>query len=381
METVHRQHRARGFSLIELSVVMVIIGVIIAAGITIYKPSVINVMDAKTKIIISANIDALVGYSAVQQRLPSHEGYPSLVRSQKDGFGNDTIYIPAHGFTGLRSVCDTSFTNLSLVPRRGGARVNNVAFIIQSYGNDGENDLKREYPSQPPDDDDGNNDGNNDGKHDGKYDGKHYGRHDGRHDGKHWDNDDQEDDVPFDIGKKTIYTVPTWVGGNDKAIAKDDIVEWATMAEIQAAAKCGPALRITTTNLANGVDRRPYLSDIFALGGTHFRSGGNYEWCGTGFLTHGLGLVTVNNDKSVRALSRSDECSFDSGNWSRGDYISVYSWNHHPKKGVGTLKVFVRDNDGSNTAQHHYASETFILDVAVGNRCVWWRYSKGQTIL
>ena len=86
METNHQTHRADGFSLIELSIVMIIIGIIVSAGITVFKPSAVGLMNNKTEIILKANTDALIGHAAVRQQLPRHDKYSSLVRSQKDGF-------------------------------------------------------------------------------------------------------------------------------------------------------------------------------------------------------------------------------------------------------------------------------------------------------
>ena len=218
-----------------------------------------------------------------------------------------------------------------MVPRQGGAQIDNIAFILQSYGNDGKNDVKRK-----------------------------------RIDGTTTETDITHDTSDLTDGRKIIFTVPPWVSGNDPAVAQDDILQWATLAEIQAAAKCGPALRIATTNLPSGIEGSRYNSGIFALGGTHFPNFGNYEWCGTGNIPDGLGLATV-VDQTTQALDRSTSCSIGTGSWQGGDHISVTSGDSYPKAGAGTLTIFVRDNDGSTASQHHYASQTFILSVSSGS--------------
>ena len=342
MQANHKQCRAAGFSLIELAIVMIIIGVLISAGITIFKPSVVGVMNTKTEAILKTNIDALVGYSAVQQRLPNRRQFPSLVRSQKDGFGNNIKYIPAFGFTGLRSICNTSFTNLSLVPRRGGAKVDNVAFIVHSFGNDAQNDVPRNPPREYPLTLNSTIEDEIEGGQEELYHSNHV---------------------------NVVYTVPPWAGGNDPATAKDDIIEWATLPEIQAAAKCGPALRLTTTTLPSGASNKKYSADIFALGGIHFPGGGSYEWCGMGSLPRGLDIAAVVG-RSIRPFSRSRDCSHETGTWIGGDYLHLFSGKHdkkhYPKGGTGSVTIFVRDNDGANAAQHHYASNSYILSISGG---------------
>ncbi|WP_130472448.1 hypothetical protein [Candidatus Magnetaquicoccus inordinatus] len=179
---------AGGFSIIELSIVMIIIGLIISGGISVFGPSMRQALKNKNEVVVQDAVKALVGYAGAQKLLPTT--LSGVARSLLDAQQNALLYAYDNNFIENGNVCNRDATNLSVqVLKADGSvnfTVNNVAFVIWSKGYDGVTAPAKTSEA---------------------------------------------------ITAAATYTVPIYseTTGN----VQDDLVGWATISELKAAAGCG----------------------------------------------------------------------------------------------------------------------------------------------
>lgn len=125
----------QGFTIIELAIVMVILGILVSIGAGMIGPLTIRMKTTETKEHISAAIEGVIGYAATNNRLPNLAQFPNTVRARNDAWNNPIQYIFDNNLT--TSLCDRTTTNITLRICNDAAcstsnTVNNVAFIILS---------------------------------------------------------------------------------------------------------------------------------------------------------------------------------------------------------------------------------------------------------
>lgn len=177
----------RGFSLIELSIVMVIIGLILSIGITTMGPAIKAAADEKTRRILNDGVDSLKGYVAAHRFLPSGTDFSDslvqfqqTVRNSSDGGNNNIRFVwdydlQSNNPDSISSpICNRSATSLKIVNCSGTgigidgslctkgtfkSKIENVAFALISVGNNGFSqisDSKRACLTAEDDEDDEN---------------------------------------------------------------------------------------------------------------------------------------------------------------------------------------------------------------------------------
>ncbi|WP_457641191.1 prepilin-type N-terminal cleavage/methylation domain-containing protein [Persephonella sp.] len=219
----------KGFTLIELAMILVIIGVLIGIGVTTFSILIKRAKYAETKEIVNAAVDAITGYASSSGRIPTLTELNTVVRTLEDSYGKSLVYIydrdltnpSPYGHCGLNStnisvqICDDSACSTSTT-------INNVAFIILS------------------------GDGNYNNQTAGSQEITtattirvfQYGV--------------EVDNYPTDINRVEPY---------------DDIVKWVTLHELQTKEGC-ESLTITTASLLpNGTEDSPYNYKLEAAGG------------------------------------------------------------------------------------------------------------------
>ncbi|MCX5810979.1 MAG: prepilin-type N-terminal cleavage/methylation domain-containing protein [Proteobacteria bacterium] len=128
---------AKGFTLIELAIVMVIMGILVSIGAGMIGPLTIRMKTTETKENVNAALEGIIGYAATNNRLPTLAQFPNIVRTQKDAWNNTIQYIFDNNLA--TSICDRTTTNITLRVCNDAActtsnTVNNVAYIILSGG-------------------------------------------------------------------------------------------------------------------------------------------------------------------------------------------------------------------------------------------------------
>jgi prepilin-type N-terminal cleavage/methylation domain-containing protein len=121
--------RGNGFTLIELAIVLVIIGLLVGMGAGLMGPLTKRVKLNESRDTIKEVYHAITGYTAANKMLPAD--LTVLSTKTKDAYGKDVLYYPAGAITAA-DLCTTQGTYLTV--NDNGTNKNNVAFIVFSQG-------------------------------------------------------------------------------------------------------------------------------------------------------------------------------------------------------------------------------------------------------
>lgn len=324
----------KGFTLIELAMVLIIIGLLAGLGITVLGILVKRAKINTTKEIINAAADSLISYSGSALRLPSNDiEFKSVVRNPMDTFGKKIKYFVDQDLTSSsKLICRKKNTNLTVricgdTACSSPIDIKNVAFLLVSGS------LNNNIQT---------GDGNTHTEDHtillstptviNVYD---YGI-------------DNVDNFPSDMNRPERY---------------DDIVKWITLGELQTKIRCESRLSILNNELPYGYENTPYNATVFAEGGIPFTDGSDpdtnpdYKWCFQGSLPSGVsiscgGTLTastncLNVDGSVNTGADWKQCSSPilSGTVATG------------QAGSYNLRFFVIDTEGS------VAEKSFVLTI------------------
>jgi len=104
----------RGFTLVELAVVLVVVGLLLGSGVSLAKILLKNSKIKENRSILARDASAVIGYAISKGRLPSEEMFESTVPFIKDAYGKPIRYIASEngdicgGDSGLEIVlCQT----------------------------------------------------------------------------------------------------------------------------------------------------------------------------------------------------------------------------------------------------------------------------------
>lgn len=135
-----------GFSLIELAVIVVIIGVMFTAGASVLKGRSAGIEIGKSADRLKQAFDLIQGYAVQNKNLPNINSTTSADNltdffAMNDGYGSAFRYIPANNLlhTTGNNICNIAATNLTLQVNENGVitpLAQNVAFVIASNGTD-----------------------------------------------------------------------------------------------------------------------------------------------------------------------------------------------------------------------------------------------------
>lgn len=318
--------REKGFSLVELAIVMMIVGLLFALGLKMLGPLVSRLKHTDTKETINAAYEAVIGFAATHERLPTVGEFKSVVTASKDVWGNDIIYRPADELTVYGTICARSSTNLYVCEMNAGCTstddIDNVAFFMLSRGAN----LNIQT--------------------------------------------NVFDTVDTSATSATIRTYTRDFAGIDDFAGSvkwpdpvgtrlepyKDIIKWITLGDLRTKAGCvGAELKITNTALNGCNNNLPYSDTIFADGGIQFSSGGKYKWCRE--ESGDSGLTFTPDPISVNCASESEAF------YSQADSI-VISGRPNNTPDSYKLTFHVRDNnDPVLNGRDKIVSKSFVLSI------------------
>ena len=126
-----------GFTLIELSIVLVIVGMLIGLGVNMIAPLTNYAKVRQTREIMDADIQAVISWASSNTRLPQLTEFTNSVASnQNDGWGQPFAYISDFNLSATatqNAICGRSSTFLNISTIDPKVTVRNVAFALLSH--------------------------------------------------------------------------------------------------------------------------------------------------------------------------------------------------------------------------------------------------------
>lgn len=307
---------AKGFTLIELAIVLVIIGLMVGMGATLIGPLTKRAKLHETKAIINAAAESLISYAASRDELPADTAaFASVVSKSTDVWKRALIYVldPNLSDNTIGGICGRRSTSLTLNICSDTAcsspdTRNDVAFLILSRGEN--------FNIQT-------------------------------------DTTTTVIDV-YDVG----ISVDDFTGGGDpdNPAAYDDVYKWITLDELRIKVGCkGAQLTIVNNELPYGYRGSTYNATIFADGGVPFSSSGRYRWCRQESASSGL---------TFTPSTLSTDCLGDAESlWTQGDNLVISGTAS--STGSFNITFFVRDDNDSGVLapDDNIARKTMVLTV------------------
>ena len=249
----------KGFSLIELSIVLVIMGILISFGIGMIAPLTKRVKYTETKEVVNAAVESIISFASANNRIPTTSEFPNIVRTTRDAWTKELYYIPDVNLDDLNAggVCGRKTTGITVRFCTNALctsynDISNVAFVIIS-GSENYNI--------------------------------------------------QTNNVS---GRVTVYQTGTinidnYTTDMNRPETYDDIIKWITLNELRTKAGCtGAQLSIVNNELSPGVQAIPYGTvTIFATGGV---GSSTYRWYRQESASTGL-TFTPSNTSSPGGLA------------------------------------------------------------------------------
>ncbi len=331
-------HRKEGFTLIELAMVLVVIGIVITIGVGLIGPLTKRMRVNESKDIVNAALESVNSWASGNKRLPTPPPgeFSTVVKTPTDAFTKDLLYIVDANLTTIPSgvtdaICGRKTTSYTVCRDAScpiATNIPNVAFAVVSGAEN--------YNIQT-----------------GTIAGGTGNCPLGQTCIRVYEVGTQNiDDYASDISRQEDY---------------DDIVKWVTLDELRTKVGCqGAQLKIANNELSPAFRCSNYAATIYAEGGIPFTSGGNYQWCVTAAVPSGL-KFNCNG-----TLNTSATCSLAAGTWNQCNNLSIeddtgISGFGPNVTGSYNLSIYARDNNTNLT------QKSFVLTVGLGeNRFRVW---------
>lgn len=229
---MHTLPRNKGFTLVELAISLVVIGLLVAIGTGMVGPLMNTLKVRESKENLGAAVEAVNSWAAGNNRLPDAStaatGFKAIVATPVDAWNRDLIYqydaVLAPSSASKDTICGRRSTVLTLTDSNTGATVSNVAYLLFSTGDDASS-------------------------------------------------------------QTTIGGIPVTASGSLSAATTitanttDDLVRWVTLDELRTKIGCqGAQLRVVNNELPYGTVATSYTAVLAADGG-YLATGNTYRWC------------------------------------------------------------------------------------------------------
>jgi len=317
----------KGFTLIEIAVVLIIVGLLIGFGASMVRPLFERSQRIETQESVKAAVESVVAYAASNNsRLPDTAQFPGTIKKQSDSWRNpiNYVYDTNLDINNLNSdICGRKTTNLTIRRCENSAcsvytDVSDVAYMIVSGG--------ANYNNQT-------------------------------------------------IGNSTItaattinvynpgLSVDNYNGDFVRAEEYDDIVEWVTLHELRSKIACqGPQLKIVNNELPYGKVGSLYDISIYADKGVPFATVADFKWCVKGTLPPGVATTpaTPGCPSTAECASLGTEAA---SQWSQANDLRVSGTP--TTSGTYLFTVLVRDNNDNNTSTNNdnCAQKSFVVTI------------------
>ncbi len=131
--------KKNGFTLIEVAIVMVVLGLILGLGIPMMKMLMKQNKLTQNRTAVKEAKEALIGYAYANGKFPKYNGnyqlpYTLLGTRQSDAYGNTLVYDVNNALTSTTSVSD--LCKISSISGRPTVDGQSVVFVVISKGSD-----------------------------------------------------------------------------------------------------------------------------------------------------------------------------------------------------------------------------------------------------
>ena len=306
-----------GFTIIEMAMVMILIGLIVGFGASLIGPLSVRAKRIESIETVDAAAQAIIGHATANQAvLPALAQFPQVIKARNDAWTRPIQYVYdaalADGDATTGDVCTRRSTRITLrqcadAPCSTPVTVPNVAFVVLSGGENFNNQTAASLAVSTP----------------------------------------TVIDV-YAVGTDNVDGDPT---GINRPEPYDDIVWWATLNDLHGQVGCrGPQLVVLNNELPPGRVGNPYSASIYVDGGVPFASGGNYLWCvetPTGAVPSNLAFRTHADTDDIGFTTDGASLAESSVTWIQSDHVLV---NGTPNAaGSFLLTVWCRDNSNSGS--------------------------------
>ncbi|MDO8281795.1 MAG: prepilin-type N-terminal cleavage/methylation domain-containing protein [Thermodesulfovibrionia bacterium] len=306
----------RGFNIVEMAIVLVVVGMLIAIGVVMLIPLTNRMKHKETEKTIADAAEAVIGFADINHRLPTAAEFIDVAVKATDTWGNNLVYIPDPNLVIADSICvaNASDTEVDVCGDPSCAtpidNADNSAFLILSAGPN----LNIQTNTAVS---------------------------------------------PIKVYNEGLPGIDDYTPVMNRPQSYDDIFKWVVLPELRLRAGCeGSLLRILENPLPSGLISQAYDTDIFATGGVPWADGGDadaaddYRWCVTASLPDGLSY-SCNG-----ALVFSASCGWDAatatetGTWQQCTSLEISGTP--ATSGSFSLPVYARDN-ADNTDMRSFA--------------------------
>jgi prepilin-type N-terminal cleavage/methylation domain-containing protein len=138
---MRRFNNNRGFSLVELSIVLVIIGLLVGLGGSMIGPMMNFVKVRETRDMQDANLQSIISWASSRNTIPTAIEFSAMTKSPKDAWGQDMLYLYDATLNTAPITKDTICGRRSTVLKinTGSGEMNDIALAILSRADNADN--------------------------------------------------------------------------------------------------------------------------------------------------------------------------------------------------------------------------------------------------
>ena len=306
-----------GFTLIEMAIILVIVGILIGMGSGLIGPLIKSSKYRGSKDTLEAALTSIIGFSTINERIPTTSEFSSTVRMPNDSWGDPLIYISDSNLIDKTAggVCGRKTTGISVllcpdaVCASPTETINNVAFVVLSKG----------------------------------------------------ENKNRQTEISGG-GAVTVYSIDIpniddYTTDMDRPEPYDDLASWLTLNELRVKSGCqGTQLKILNNELPFGNEDSTYTANVYADGGVPYSAAGKYRWCVEGSLPEDVTLSPTTTSANCVGLS---EVS-----WGQADTLAFGGTPDND--GSYNITVFARDDNDPVSSDDNIADKSFVITINPG---------------